>query len=354
MISLNEYFNFVHPDLDPAIAGPASLEAMATLAPWLPASSVRKLGYECRLNDPVPRLDLSLALGREGASGLLRSLPRRIAGHPVWAGIRRFAEAWAEPSALGNAVQSVWLEFDLVQPWGSEALPGFIFALDESVALPRMAPVQLQPLVAAGLRAVLGGEPPAPLMACLANCLRELPGQARLAYVGLMLSRKDPVYRMCLLNLPAGQTLPYLERIGWGGDRARLAEVLAWFERRTDRTLLDLDVGAGGDLLPSAAIEGLRPAPGPEGSPLPWAHWLDDLCAGSLCLPAKRDGLRGFTGCSRVRDDRLWPADPLGIPGRRPRLAMIRAINHIKLGLKPEGPVEAKAYLGVRPLRYLA
>lgn len=359
MISLAEYLHPIRPDLAPGILSDRGLRAMTGLAALIPFAPIQEFGFECRLNDAVPRLDLGLSLGRPGGPELLGDrhpwirFPSRWTRHPAWGGLSRFGRAWAGADALlEQTVRVVFLEFDLADGMGEPGVPSLFFNLEPAHPQPQAARDQVRvPTALRGLTALLERPAPPPQAGLVAACIAELPSVAKAAFLGLMLSRPDPTVRLCLSRLPEAAILPYLERIGWTGHRAGLAKLLALAGARADVFTLNLDLGPEGNLLPRAGIECFIRPWAWLASRGRWSDLVDTLRETGLCLAEKGDGVLAFGGLTPIHDPRLWPPDlALGGPSH-PRFGLARSINHLKITIEAQGGLEAKAYVSVRPCR---
>jgi hypothetical protein len=262
---------------------------------------------ECRLGRRVPpQVDLlvSAATTFERAN-LRRLLAARAAATPeLWA-IRRFTEAWGSPaSPLHRSVPVAWLEFDHMErdpePIASVGICLAPAYLDPFAALPPQPPQQVLATILDSLRAIRRHEASAEEVGCFERCLDRLPPGASWIHLSVMAGRA-PVELKLYGVFPADAVVPHLAAIGWAGDPAAVAGMLARYcpaERTGGAVYLDLPVT--GMLSPARAGAGvvfaqqqLRIAG--EHDPAR-AALLDQLVADGLCDAEERDELRRWPG----------------------------------------------------------
>ncbi len=313
------------------------------VAAGLPAALTHWIYFECRLSRDAPRVDLSVRVDRR-ARDLLAGLnpairvDARMRATSEWARVEAFARRWAGPTtALHDAVQHTWLEFDLV----GDDIPVprvFVdFAPQRMTAAGGSAPLHLAvealaPLVDSGVIARVARG--------LRVCFAALPDGAEVPYVGLLPAPHDrEAVRVCVKGLCGAALARYLRAVGWPGELDELAPVLAAVaaargDPPPSPAVVHLDIGARP--LPRIAFEyGLARRPQIRGE-FPAAALLDSLVARGLCDPRKRAGLPFWPGCARENlAHEFWPS------------LMIRRVNHIKVVHQPGLPVEVKAYLSV-------
>lgn len=93
---------------------PAALRRVLSVAGRFPAALSDWLYLECRLGADEERVDLIVGVDPAGRAVLLRWLADGAPRGPAWERVHALAAAWADPaSPLHDAVERIWLEFDL-------------------------------------------------------------------------------------------------------------------------------------------------------------------------------------------------------------------------------------------------
>lgn len=346
--TLADILNFISPDVPPSLISPEYLAHIGAVARLLPSTMTTFFGFESRLADDLPQADLLLYLTpNEGGRDILAgSVPAvrlldSLQAHPVWQRLRRFSQTWADPtSLLSERVRDLWLEFDINDQPVSPPVPSCFFH-------PQLLPGETGDWMTTTAIPLLCGQAlPIPVEQKILACLAELPGKAYIFQVGVMMARPSTAVRLCIRDITPADILPYLTRLGWSGPSGPLAALIANLSRQVDRVDLDLDVGEV--LLPKIGLECyFDPARQPQTEPR-WRLFLDFLVQSGLCHPAKRDGLLGYPGYTRQKDQPLW-SDHLQITAslldNHCESIIFRGLHHIKIVYQPDGSLEAKAYL---------
>ncbi|MGF1471328.1 MAG: hypothetical protein ACFB50_06230 [Rubrobacteraceae bacterium] len=343
-----EYLAPIASGISPALISAPALSHIESVARWIPEPlATNTFGFECRLGEDLPHADFlvvaTAARGRSSLAGLDPSspLPDRLKTHPVWQRVEDFAARWADPSSpLHNAVDNVWLEFDVDGPPPEVPLPGVFFGI-----LPDYAPEEVVPPV---LR-VLSGDGISPrVLDNVVECLQALPPHGNVFQVGLMLSR-GPVeaVRLCIWTHSKQGLLEYLGNIGPGLAGAGLRRVLDSLDRMVDHIALDMDVGDRvHDKLGFECYFSQNRQPSREPR---WAAFLDSLVQDGLCTAGKRDALLAYTGYTEEKGATgIWPEAlrrASGLLGQRFTSTFVRSLHHVKIVYEPGKPLEAKAYL---------
>ena len=345
---LAEVLEIVLPSLPPTLGSPEAVTRLRAQATLL--APVACGGFECRLRADASQIDLSQCIrADEGeppvlAAHLARMASAGLADDPSWARLSQFCAEWMDPSSpLHAGIHNIWLEFDLDGGKSGAPEPSIFLSLVPSSWRDTLAGTER------ALSLLLGKPLPSPLRENVARCFHACPGVASVSQVGAMLSREGEALRVCVQQLAPDQILPYLLEIGWPGPAAELETVISRLGAHAGQiTLLDIDVGHR--VQPSIALEygfGRRPESKPG-----WAAFLDLLVKEGLCAPPKRDALLGWPGYAKPGDSRApWPGFLLAASLLQPpdRFSMIeRTLNHAKISLKPQRPLEAKAYLQFR------
>jgi hypothetical protein len=340
----------ISPRLSPALVPEDTLHKVLGFA-----AKHRALGQtqylECRLGQGGPgQVDLLISAGTALDRGALeRALAGPSGDAPELWPLHRFVAAWVAPgSLLHRSVPVTWLEFDHLE---SDPRPvaslGVCLApsyLDPFASLPRQPAVEVLPVISETLAVIRQQPPSAREAACFERCFRRLPEGARYIHLSIMAGR-DPLELKLYGEFPAPSLLPYLREVGWRGDLARVADLLARHgrpEQMAEVVYLDLPVtGMLADATSGLGVvftqQHLRIARDRDAAR---PALLDRLMVDGLCSPEERDGLSAWTGSEVVRLDG-------GAEGSQARRRIDRWLD-IKLVQQAQasGGLLAKAYLG--------
>jgi hypothetical protein len=186
-------------------------------------------------------------------------------------------------------------------------------------------------LIHEAIPAALGAPLPQATADLLATGLDACPAATDFQ-IGLMSARALPAVRLCVFDLPDAGLPAYLDAIGWKGDAARLAELVAAFRPHSDFVGLHFDIF--GTVFPHVGIEpGFRAsawARQPHLEPR-WQGQFDVLQAAGALTDARRAALHQWIGHSRLQGETV----------------LLRGLSHVKAVLRPDGSAEGKAYFGV-------
>ncbi|MBD0270260.1 MAG: hypothetical protein ICV77_18465, partial [Cyanobacteria bacterium Co-bin8] len=198
--SLNDMVSAIAPTIPVALIQPEALAEIATVAQHLPLTLGTTVGFECPLSTPG-KADFFLRVSGAWGQSLLAGQPQmppvleqfslssdllplefpHLWQNAPWQSIRQFAQQWAEPAShLHQAVEDVWLEFDIARDDNPTPLPSVFFgvkpeglpSLDwvSQIALPTLLGQPLQPQTEETLQ----------------RCLSAIPTTAELFQVGLL------------------------------------------------------------------------------------------------------------------------------------------------------------------------
>lgn len=332
-------------ELPPALVPPAARDLLRSAAPFL--APVPRLGIECRLGAAGGPVDVSQHL-RAGEDGpvLLRALARgradaaAPAAREAWTRIARFAEAWGAPGPLDSGrVVEAWLEYDLETACGAETVPSVFAGFNPDAVEDGRGFAAVLALLAPD-----AGEAAGALGRALEEA-RRLGGRPHVV-VGAMLPRGGEVRAVVRGLGPAGAAA-WLARIGWPGAADAVGDVLERFASRAAEA--GIAIGFAPGPLPRLGIELLAGADG--GGSRPLAGLLDALVQDGTCTPAAAGALAEWRGDLTPATHRApWPqalvAASLLAPADRWGV-LSRFVNHLKLGMEPGRPAQAKAYLGL-------
>ncbi|HEX8145195.1 MAG TPA: hypothetical protein VF553_21695 [Pyrinomonadaceae bacterium] len=249
-----------------------------------------------------------------------------------WEKLRGFYRAWAEThaSSFENA-RATWLEFDTSTNGTAEVSPPnllFGYWPQEVERPPEWIIDTIIPLL-------LGGAISPEFRQNVARCLAARPRETADFQIGVMFSRNIQAVRLCVFDLPADEVFPYLDEVGWNGDRDELGEYLEAFQPYADFIGLHLDVGE--KIYPHIGVEpnfvagcwARQPHMEPR-----WKGQFEQLLKRGLLIPEKRDALLAWIG-----HQSLLSGDQ--------EVLLLRGLSHLKVVLRPGAQAVAKAYFGI-------
>lgn len=261
------------------------------------------------------------------------------AARQAWKRLQSFAAAHKEAgSTLRRAVAEGWLEFDLDAKTRSLPAPSFFFKLEDSFRYPPTAgtlkEVGLQTsltLIQKGLEA-LHVSPNEASLATLGRCIRARNASTSLAYVGVMMGRNAPGFRLTLGGMPFSSLTAYLRKIEYPyGDRGLLPLIdIVWRRMGVETLALHLDID--GDIQPRLGIEvAMATDANPAGA---WESFLKMLTYSGISTPARARAVPAWhRQFHRAQMLEVWP-EALG----RKFTSLYCTVNHVKFSYVP-GPV---------------
>lgn len=189
-----------------------------------------------------------------------------------------------------------------------------------------------------------------PTSACFARTADVARADRRVLQVGLMLSRPIDAVRLCVLGVRANEAVPLLRSVRWSGNLDRVRALVDRYGPCVDHFGLHLDISD--DLLPTLGVELLFEAAEWDRQPHREPRWeliFDRMLEQGLAKPEQTRALLAWPG---LTDDGLFAVDKaLAGPGDLgARGSIMRGLQHIKIGLSPDGRVTAKAYFGAHHL----
>ncbi len=331
--------------LPPALISETDFDAIKKLAAQLPLAPLTI--FESHLGQTKPGLDFLICTAPNWAEQPeIRSL---AAGSPAWQAITALCDRWlSEPndSPFRQAMDSIWLEFDTSQHPANRLEPGILFASMELSANRIQAQSQPQ-----GIWATLAALGPSKVnepdfVFHMERIIESLPPNGRIYAIGDMTGRLSEFTRIAIARIPIPAVIPFLQNIQWPGDLSQVGKVLDDIKPFTESVSLDLDIGhtIGGTL-------GLELVNRHRFDQLWWQRLFDFLVDKELCTPDKRSALLQWPGHSNETGNRaVWPNQllPTAHLAEPVSCFLVRFINHVKLVVKPEMPLAAKAYIALR------
>lgn len=345
-LSLDAVLPVVLPLLSPGLADADALPPLYVMAQGLPP--VARGGFECRLSAGSPALDLHQVLWRaHGEQHLLvdylAARDRATRSHPAWTSLQRFATWWADAkSDAAEQVDALFLELDAEHD--GPAAPSVFCKLGATggITAARATGVVQEILDVLGLPAGTSR-----LTEVFAVCEAR---SARITHVGMMLARETRALRINVAVGAAEAVPPFLQAVGWDGDRDVVAREVEWLRDYVDQVVCCLDVDDR--LHPHVGLECFIEASAQSQGR--WRRFVDALVERGLCDAAKGENLLAFHRLltpvtSAVTSAVAWPdalivaslLDPDGLFS-----AFVCRLHHVKLTFIPGRPTAAKGYLG--------
>jgi len=342
--SLLSVLEFAKPSLPVSLIDAEGYALLALAAAQLPFELATFWGFECRLVEASAKMDILFEIRRQSqgrnilAGDTPSSLDALCAKWPAWENLRKFAGLWADPQhQFSRHIRNIWLEFDtaaIEHPSQADEVLSrpCIFFGPNAKTLKKEEDARL---ICEALSAL---ENPIVHEKALDALITELPGEARIFQVGIMISRPNPGLRVCVYPLTAQEIPVWLHAVGWQGDTEAIAEILQQLPQGLESFAVDVNWMPDG---PAEKIGVECYMNWLEDDPKQWIPFLDMLAAKNLCLPSKYQGILDFQGITRFPKD--WPRPAEGIA----YTLLMRKIHHIKLSLTAGRIAEAKAYLAL-------
>ena len=333
--SLLTLLPLIEPALGPDLVPAAALTNVKRYLARLPLLSGGLL--ECPLGDRQRAVDLALrATAADGGFRWLAEasgIEEAFGDGEAWQRLREFARRRNQAThPLHKAVKEAWLEFDLD---GGEALkpPNLFFGLDEQVGRPPLLGPEVAARLAEALATIRDGLEALGVTinpareGLLGRLLKERPAPSRLSYVGVMLARQTPGYRLTLDRVPLSELTGYLRDVGWPHAREPVAGVINFLLDHVKYVALHLDTDE--QVLSRIGMEVSFEQTVDQVAA--WKRFLQALAAIGLCAPAKAEAAHNWPAYFHPQNLRdRWPES---LP--RTSSYFARSINHVKLTYDP-------------------
>lgn len=341
--SLDDYLAVGLPALFASgLAGRDQVAKMRAAARLLPPSA--DFGFECRLSDDDPTLDLCARVAADdgtraayaGANSSVHLAPAWLR-HEAWRRLQRLCARWATAgSALHQEIVDLWIELDYAELAADVPTPCLFVKprSDRSAA----------PVVARALGGLLRHDGvDFVLPAAVRRCFDALPPGAAITRVGVMASRSDSPMRL-VVQINAGDVADFLAAVRWPGSFTQLDHFLRDIAPLTSSCVLNLDVHQ--TLSPKLAFEcACAEADAPEEL---LARLFDRLHALGLSARRKAEALMRWPGVTASSPAAPWPPNLTAAAHRLARRsAFVRRVSHLKMVYEEAGPPTAKAYFGM-------
>lgn len=299
-------------------------------------SSFDAFGFEIRLDD-TPDFDFGAAIRPGG------SLPSSaLFDSEVWRRVRELRDRWSNPGTVeSDAISHAFLEFDVSRGLEQISSPAVFLGIKPTSQFscgggryaphPAAGSLSIVPRLIEGLLAH-------PIDTCtqekLSDCISALPTGSILLHVGLMLSRSRAV--RVHVAVPSHVASGYLDAIGLDSLAGEIKDLLSRYGAGAPLATLQMEIGE--QVGEAIGIEFSLGSGLDEKQALAWSGLLNRLTEDGLCRSDKRDALLA------------WPSVFLAVTEPDDPLRNIRQdLSHVKISVRPDQPLRAKAYLSVVP-----
>lgn len=351
LLTLADFLAPVHPHLPEELVGSASFNNLMRWGDALSgAFAQRAFGYECRLTDEDPFVDISIQAARGTlAHELLRGSPKpglfldQLPKEPIWCAIQSFATIWSEDPLFQRFIENLVFEFDTGSNQSTQ--PGIFLGFDQSTSRYEhgcfsgsdTTPIQLLEYSAELFDSPLHKT----TLASLNHCFNAVDNAIIFSFAGLMVSRPNSPLKICMCFNNPEEMPAYLERIGLHETRKVMVEQFSPWLQYWDSFVLHLDFAPG--LKPGVGVECMSSKSRYPTIEPRMRAFLNHLVSEGLCSPTKKQALERYSRAARVifREDIVSKTNgKIRLPG-----LLLQSINHIKATLHPDTGVTAKAYL---------
>lgn len=332
-----DYLRVVAPHILSPLVSRKAFSNIQALAQSLPPLSVA--GFECRLGQAQSRVDFFVC-----SPCIVLNLPKVVFTHPTWQTFRQFCQDWTDlETDLRRIVEYIWLEFDLIGKPLQVPIPCISFTLKQKT----VGDCRLREIAIKSLIKLLQPCDSLLLESNIRTCVDSLPNGARIAHMGVMLSRPAKAVRLVVKGISPQQLPDYLRQIGWKDPTNTLPTLIPNLCNFVDSIALAFDVGES--IYPRIGLECFLNKQSFIDK-LGWQSFLDDyLVKEDLCTPGKRNALLAWPGLSQKADQpELWPNSLNQLDslfGAKALSVFCRTFSHLKIVHLPGSPLSAKAYL---------
>ena len=312
-------------------------------------------GFESKLTSVNARSDYLFAVSskkgeREALANLIKNnhLPESFRNQIEWKQIGNFTEYWVNPkSILYDKVLGLWFEFDTSCSLKNASIPGIFIHTIPIKNNSKLSDYNW--ITQTAIPMLIGRELSVRVEQKIKECIKKIPSNTSLYQVGTMLSRATEKIRLVFKGIKLNQIIPYLNSIGWSNDNKELLIFLNEIKNYVNRIVLHISIGEQVD--PKIGIE-CSFYTGYSYKEEEWSSFLDYLIDKGICLPEKKSALLNYPGVEQEDtnlDFNLQSYMPsVMIPDNNYTSALVRFISHVKIVYKPNHPLDAKAYYGIR------
>ena len=338
--SFLDHISIVAPFLQPVLMCKESFTSLADLCSLFPVDISRDFGFETRLAGSEGNCDFFLQIRKntEGAlimagESAITSLSDRLLEKPFWEKIRKLFKSWNHPEdILNQVIDTFWIEFDYQQ--GSyNLIPNIFFGISEIEETDSgVTWKSIQKILDEIYHCLFDIPFPQVLHENLKLCLFNLPENARLYQVGIMVPRKSEAIRLVLVKIRNSELEKYLKEIGWPGEFEEISRLQDRYSQGFDYLVYNINIAE--NVLPFLGIElygNILPQPLISQA---WNGYMEFLHAEQLLTREKKEALNHF--CSKKTVKHFY------------QISYISGVNHLKLVYQKNAPPEFKGYFGTR------
>jgi hypothetical protein len=327
----------VLPALSPQLVGPDAGKRLNRVARVLPAGLTHQIYFECRLSRDDSRVDLIVRVDRSAAPILAgqssaAAITPAVADTPVWRRLRQFGRCWLEQGWLGDAVAAVWLELDLpADPsFGGPSRPRLFMELRREW-LASTGPTEVAGVALAACELVMRG-PLGTSPLTVVSALRQVPEPGCLVYVGCQPASSGSPLRLCFGRLDSTRLPEQLRSLCGAEVAGTLATILPSIAAPPMPVVANVELADR--VLPGLGLElGFERSSQLHGE-IREHELVATLVRLGLCSAEKERALSGWPRATvAIMRHEIWPS------------LLLRRLNHIKLNVRGQRLVEAKAYL---------
>ena len=303
------------------------------------------IGFEFRLAEDDDQVDVALPLTSEDAEMMVRLWDHSdgawLKGHPQLYNLIRFFRFWVTKEAgwLLTDSRLAWLEFDILRGDTADQLASKVFVqLKNSANWPPALAGEWLGVYFDEVFSLLTdlGRPSKALHDRFQMGVSSLPERAYPRYFGVTLPLATPAYiRVSYRGIFSDALTGWLEEIGIPKVHAdTIGKVaVALSSDKTEFLTINVDYDLSGNARPVVGLEFFARADVSENDF--WAESvLERLQMWHLCSAIKSGALARFGGAETE------------MAVRQQQFVRTRKVNHVKVSVGPDGPVEAKAYAG--------
>lgn len=333
-----------------------SADRIRLLFDKLPIHATDNIGIEVPLKEDVREADISLSIDPEVDSRVLKSVLFNIGSNeniirtfenPVWQRIIEFVQLWDDPDSIFNSeIANMWLEFDTGSGNTSAFTPSVFLGLrseiDKSISDERIEWWCSQPF-----EQLSGYTISMQMRKNLIRCIHLMPEDARITHLAAMVSRSPAQIRF-LIDMKSLDIPDYLGALKYGGEHSRLRETVKRLNELNCGTVLALNIGEHG-IGKKIGIECFCERHSLLTEKEKWTGILTWLHDKGACTRSSLDMMLSTTGTMEIspvmQSNTATNNSNAGVLNEPANI--VWAINHIKVSITPEAPIEAKGYLFV-------
>ncbi|MCX6663843.1 MAG: hypothetical protein NTZ75_06295 [Euryarchaeota archaeon] len=353
-----QYLSSVESNIPDELISTQNFTEIKKLASHFTRGITSFFGFESRLNSPDARADYLFAVSsqkgeREALANLIRSgeLPEEFMNKPEWQNACKLVLEWVNPdSILYNNILGLWFEFDMIENSSEIPVPCIFL---HTTPLRIDTPEDMKKftwLTDTALPLLTGHHVSENIERQLIQAVQQLPEGAVLMDTGVMLSRSTSGVRLIIARICPAKIIPYLTALGWSDINKEIWTLLKELEQQVTRLVLHINITETG----VDSKIGLESSFSPDLYHLEtrWSSFFDYLVKKRVCLPEKKGALLQFSGVEQENPSYDFNLTSYKAAARLSdsdfSSALVRYISHIKFISKPNSPLEAKAYSGVR------